>query len=238
MSGHSKWANIKNQKAATDAKRGKSFSKLISLITAAAKSGPDLESNPKLRMLVDKAKGANMPQDNIERAIKRGSGIGSEGIEMDETIYEAYGPGGSAVLIKTITDNKNRALGSVKQTLNKYNAKLASPGSVLYLFKEKGYLVVSLNLWNDNLELKAIENGTDDIVKDDENVILYTAPDKLSNLISAIQNDIPIIESNIAYVADTKIDMDSENDYKAFTDFIEALEDNDDVAEVFHNVLV
>lgn len=238
MSGHSKWANIKNQKAATDAKRGKSFSKLISLITAAAKGGPDLESNPKLRMLVDKAKAANMPQDNIERAIKRGSGAGSEGVEMDETVYEAYGPGGSAVLIKTITDNKNRALGSVKQMLNKYNAKLASPGSVLYLFKEKGYAVVSLSLWNDDLELKAIENGADDIIKDEESVTLYTAPEKLSNLISTIKNDIPIIESNIAYVADTKIDMDSESDYKSFTDFIEALEDNDDIAEVFHNVLI
>ena len=238
MSGHSKWANIKNQKAATDAKRGKSFSKLISLITAAAKGGPDLESNPKLRMLVDKAKAANMPQDNIERAIKRGSGTGDDGIQMDETVYEAYGPGGSAVLIKTITDNKNRALGSVKQMLNKYNAKLASPGSVLYLFKEKGYAVVSLSLWNDDLELKAIENGADDVIKDDESVTLYTTPDKLSHLISTIKNDIPIIESNIAYVADTKIDMDSESDYKAFTDFVEALEDNDDIAEVFHNVLV
>lgn len=238
MSGHSKWANIKNQKAATDAKRGKSFSKLISLITAAAKGGPDLESNPKLRMLVDKAKGANMPQDNIERAIKRGSGTGEDGVQMDETIYEAYGPGSSAVLIKTITDNKNRALGSVKQLLNKYNAKLASPGSVLYLFKEKGYATVDLNAWNDNIELKAIENGADDIKKDDESVTFYTSPDKLSALIGSLKSDLDIIESNIAFVADTKIDMEAESDYTAFMNFIEALEDNDDIAEVFHNVLV
>ncbi len=237
MSGHSKWANIKNQKAATDAKRGKSFSKLISLITAVAKGGPDLESNPNLRVLVDKAKAINMPQDNIERAIKRGAGADSEGVAMDETLYEAYGPGGSAVLIKTITDNKNRALGSVKQLLNKYGVKLASLGSVLYLFKEKGYAVASLSAWSDNLELKAIENGTEDIKKDDESVTLYTTPEKLSALINSLKNDISIIESNIAYIANNKIDMNSEKDYETFTNFIGELEDDDDVAEVFHNVL-
>jgi YebC/PmpR family DNA-binding regulatory protein len=237
MSGHSKWANIKNQKAATDAKRGKSFSKLISLITAAAKGGPDLESNPKLRMFVDKAKAANMPQDNIERAIKRGSGTGGEGIEMDETIYEAYGPGGSAVLIKTITDNKNRALGSVKQLLNKHNAKLASPGSVLYLFKEKGYAVIDGNAWNDSLEMKAIEAGADDFKKEDDSVTVYATPDKLNSLIAILKSETPIIEHSIAYVANDHIDMESQDDYNAFLSFIEDFEDNDDVAEVFHNVL-
>lgn len=237
MSGHSKWANIKNQKAATDAKRGKSFSKLISLITAAAKGGPDLESNPKLRMFVDKAKAANMPQDNIERAIKRGSGTGGEGIEMDETIYEAYGPGGSAVLIKTITDNKNRALGSVKQLLNKHNAKLASPGSVLYLFKEKGYAVIDGNAWNDSLEMKAIEAGADDFKKEDDSVTVYATPDKLNSLIAILKSETPIIEHSIAYVANDTIDMESQDDYNAFLSFIEDFEDNDDVAEVFHNVL-
>jgi YebC/PmpR family DNA-binding regulatory protein len=237
MSGHSKWANIKNQKAVTDAKRGKSFSKLISLITAAAKGGPDLESNPKLRMFVDKAKAANMPQDNIERAIKRGSGTGGEGIEMDETIYEAYGPGGSAVLIKTITDNKNRALGSVKQLLNKHNAKLASPGSVLYLFKEKGYAVIDDNAWNDSLEMKAIEAGADDFKKEDDSVTVYATPDKLNSLIAILKSETPIIEHSIAYVANNTIDMESQDDYNAFLSFVEDFEDNDDVAEVFHNVL-
>jgi len=237
MSGHSKWANIKNQKAATDAKRGKSFSKLIALITAAAKGGPDLESNPKLRMLVDKAKAANMPQDNIERAIKRGSGTGGDGVEMDETIYEAYGPGGSAVLIKTITDNKNRALGSVKQLLNKHSAKLASPGSVLYLFKEKGYAVIDSKAWNDNFEMKAIEAGADDFKKDEESVTIYTDPDKLATLIAALKSETPIIETNIAYVAINSIDMESQDDYNAFLSFVEDFEDSDDVAEVFHNVL-
>ncbi len=237
MSGHSKWANIKNQKAAADAKRGKSFSKLISLITAAAKGGPDLESNPKLRMFVDKAKAANMPQDNIERAIKRGSGTGGEGIEMDETIYEAYGPGGSAVLIKTITDNKNRALGSVKQLLNKHNAKLASPGSVLYLFKEKGYAVIDGNAWNDSLEMKAIEAGADDFKKEDDSVTVYATPDKLNSLIAILKSETPIIEHSIAYVANDHIDMESQDDYNAFLSFVEDFEDNDDVAEVFHNVL-
>ena len=237
MSGHSKWANIKNQKAATDAKRGKSFSKLIALITAAAKGGPDLESNPKLRMLVDKAKAANMPQDNIERAIKRGSGTGSDGVEMDETIYEAYGPGGSAVLIKTITDNKNRALGSVKQLLNKHSAKLASLGSVLYLFKEKGYAIIDSKAWNDNFEMKAIEAGADDFKKDEESVTIYTDPDKLTTLVAALKSETPIIETNIAYVAINSIDMESQDDYNAFLSFVEDFEDSDDVAEVFHNVL-
>jgi YebC/PmpR family DNA-binding regulatory protein len=237
MSGHSKWANIKNQKAATDAKRGKSFSKLIALITAAAKNGPDLESNPKLRMFVDKAKAANMPQDNIERAIKRGSGTGGESVEMDETIYEVYGPGGSAILIKTVTDNKNRALGNIKQLLNKHNAKLASVGSVLYLFKEKGYAIINGNAWNDNLEMKAIEAGADDFKKDDDCVTIYASPDKLNSLIAVLKNETPIIEHNIAYVANDSIDMESQDDYNSFLSFIEDFENNDDVAEVFHNVL-
>lgn len=134
MSGHSKWSNIKHQKGAADAKRGKLFSKISRLISVAAKEkGADPENNPKLRTAIDKAKEANMPKDNIERAIKRGTGQ-LEGAQMEEVIYEAYGPAGTAIIIQGITDNKNRTLSEIKAILNKHGAKMAETGSVRYMF--------------------------------------------------------------------------------------------------------
>jgi len=138
MSGHSKWSSIKHRKAITDAKRGKIFSKLSRLISIAAKEkGGDPESNPKLRMAIEKARQMNMPKDNIERAVKRGTGQ-LEGVKMEEIIYEAYGPAGVALIIEGITDNKNRTLSEIKHTLGRFNGKLAEAGSVKYLFDKKG----------------------------------------------------------------------------------------------------
>lgn len=137
MSGHSKWSKIKHDKKITDSRRGKSFDKISRLISVAAKEkGSDLETNPKLRMAVEKAKSINMPKDNIERAIKRGSGKLEEA-NIEEVLYEAYGPSGTALIIKGITDNKNRTVAEIKNILNKFNGKLAEPGSVQYLFDKK-----------------------------------------------------------------------------------------------------
>lgn len=138
MSGHSKWSTIKHKKATTDARRGKVFSKISRLISVAAKEkGGDPETNPKLKLAIEKAKGANMPKDNIEKAIKRGTGQ-LEGVKMEEFIYEAYGPAGVALIIEGITDNKNRTLAEIKYILNRFSGKLANSGSVKYLFDKKG----------------------------------------------------------------------------------------------------
>ncbi len=138
MSGHSKWSNIKHQKGIADAKRGKLFSKISRLISVAAKEkGTDPESNPKLRTAIEKAKEANMPKDNIERAIKKGTGQ-LEGSQIEEVAYEAYGPAGVALIIQTITDNKNRTLSEIKSVLNKHGAKMAEAGSVRYMFRRQG----------------------------------------------------------------------------------------------------
>jgi YebC/PmpR family DNA-binding regulatory protein len=137
MSGHSKWSKVKHQKAITDVRKGKIFSKMAKMITIAARKGGDAEMNPGLRLAIEKAKSANMPNDNIERAIKRGTGEDKEG-QLEEVTYEAYGPNGTPLIIETITDNKNRTLSEIKHILNNHNSKLAQAGSVKYLFEKKG----------------------------------------------------------------------------------------------------
>jgi len=142
MSGHSKWAKVKYQKAQKDPKRGQAFSKLSNLITVASRNGTDIETNPKLRLAVEKARELGMPKENIERAISRGSGNGTEGKQLEELMCEAYGPGGTAILIQAITDNKNRTLAELRHLLQNYDAKPANSGSVSYLFKETGRITL------------------------------------------------------------------------------------------------
>jgi len=181
MSGHSKWSKIKRQKGATDQKRGALFSKLTKAITIAAKNGTDPSMNFQLRIAVDKAKQANMPKDNIDRAIKK-----AEGAEkMEEITYEAYGPGGTAFLIEAATDNKNRAVTEIKTTLIRNGGKLAESGSVSYLFKRVGQIVIDTENY-DEAELAAIDAGAEDIEEGDKQIFIYTDPKKLEEVRKAL----------------------------------------------------
>lgn len=176
MSGHSKWASIKRAKGATDAKRSALFSKLAKGISVAARNGADPEMNFQLRLAVDKAKAANMPKDNIDRAIAKASGAGAAA--MEEIMFEAYGPGGTAFLIETATDNRNRTVGEVKAVLNRNDGKLAEAGSVGYLFKKRGQIVLETNDV-DAAELAAIDAGAEDVEAFEGKVFIYTDPKEL-----------------------------------------------------------
>ena len=177
MSGHSKWSTIKRKKGAADAKRGKIFTKLIrEIATAARMGGGDVDANPRLRLAVEKARSANMPKDNIERGIKKGTGAG-EGEAYEEVVYEGYGPGGTAILIEALTDNKNRTVGEVRHALTKHGGNLGASGCVAYLFEKKGLLSFeSEGIDSDALLEEALEAGADDVVESDGLLEVVTSP--------------------------------------------------------------
>ncbi|MCK4888368.1 MAG: YebC/PmpR family DNA-binding transcriptional regulator, partial [Candidatus Aminicenantes bacterium] len=180
MSGHSKWASIKHKKAATDAKRGKIFTRLIKEIMIAAKDGGgDPESNPKLRTAVDSAKSVNMPNDNIKKAILRGTGE-LEGVNYEDISYEGYGPGGIAILIECLTDNKNRTVAEVRHTLGKYNGNLGESGCVGWMFTKKGLILIEKDkIEEDELLEIVLENGAEDMTDDDDNFAVTTTTETL-----------------------------------------------------------
>jgi YebC/PmpR family DNA-binding regulatory protein len=188
MSGHSKWSTIKRKKGAVDAKRGKIFTKLIREIATAARiGGGDPDSNPRLRLVIDKAKTANMPKDNIQRAIQKGAG-GGEGESYDEIVYEGYGPGGTAILIETLTDNKNRTVSDVRHVLSKNGGNLGASGSVAYLFEKKGILSFErAGIDADTLMEAALEAGAEDIVEGEETIDVVTTPAEFSEVKEALE---------------------------------------------------
>jgi len=237
MSGHSKWAKVKYQKAVKDPKKGKAFSKLTNLITVAAREGGDLETNPKLRLAIEKAKALGMPKDNIDRAIQRGTGEGSEGKKLEELICEAYGPGGTAILIQVITDNKNRTLAELRHLLSIYDAKMANSGSVRYMFQETGKITVSKISWNDTLALKTIEKGAEEIKEKDEIVEIYTSVSNLNNLKTFIEDNLPGIqmEASIDFVAQQPVSINDEALKNKLETLFNALDENSDVEEIFSN---
>ena len=177
MSGHSKWSTIKRKKGAADAKRGKIFTKLIrEIATAAGLGGADPDANPRLRRAIDKARGANMPKDNIERAIKKGTGA-SEGAAYEEVLYEGYGPGGTAVMVETLTDNKNRTVGEVRHVFSRYGGNLGASGCVNYLFEKKGLLQFDgEGLDTDALLEAALDAGADDVQEEGDSITVVTSP--------------------------------------------------------------
>ena len=240
MAGHSKWAKVKYQKAVKDPKKSKAFSKLTALITVAAKQGSDLESNSKLRLAVDKAKEIGMPKDNIEKAIKRGSGEINEDEKLEEIMYEAYGPGGSALLIQTITNNKNRTLAEIKHILNKNQAKIAEAGSVLWQFKETGKIILPKEEWNDNLSLEAIEKGAEEIKEENKQVIIYTQPQNLSlfkNFLSKfIDND--SIETEIDFVNQQPVIISDQETKDRLEQLFDELDEHNDVGEIYSNAQI
>ena len=236
MAGHSKWANIKHRKARQDAKRGAVFTKIIRELTVAAKEGgPVVEDNPRLRLAYDKALSANMAKDTINRAIQRGAG-GQEGQNLEEVVYEGYAPGGVAVLIKTLTDNKNRTVSEIRHAFTKYGGNLGTSGSVAYMFEAKGKILVSADSSNDDFYELALEHGATDLVDLDEGKSeIVCDPKDLSNLKEKLtENDYAVDASEVVMEAETNIKLDAEQSEKNIK-LTDVLEDLDDVQEVFTN---
>ena len=188
MSGHSKWSTIKRKKGAADAKRGKIFTKLIrEIATAAGLGGADPDANPRLRLAIDKARTANMPKDNIERAIKKGTGA-TEGAAYEEVTYEGYGPGGTAVMVETLTDNKNRTVGEVRHVFSRYGGNLGASGCVNYLFEKKGLIQFDTGgLDTDALLEAALEAGADDVQEEDDSLTVVTSPSAFEQVKRGLQ---------------------------------------------------
>jgi len=236
MSGHSKWSTIKRKKGAADAKRGKIFTKLIrELSTAARIGGGDLDSNPRLRLVVDKAKAANMPKDNIARAIQKGLG-NLDDSQFEEGVYEGYGPGGVAILIETLSDNKNRTVGEVRHALTKHGGSLGSVGSVAYLFEKKG--VVSLarkGLDVDGLMELALEAGAEDVVEGEDGVDVLTSPADFEKLRDAIANGgFEIVNAEVSMEPATTVHL-AGDEASSMLRLLDALEDLDDIQNVYAN---
>ncbi len=237
MSGHSKWHSIKHKKSALDAKRGKLFTKLIKEISVAARlGGGDIESNPRLRTAVLKAKLANMPKDNIDRAIKKGTGE-LEGVEYQELTYEAYGPGGVAILMNILTDNRNRTAAEIRNILSKGGGNLGETGCVSYLFKRKGIIAFDASKYNeDEIFEAALEAGAEDVTNDGETIEVITDPEDFETVLNALteagfENQM----AEVMMVPETTITLDEEKTRKALK-LIEILEDHDDVQSVATNL--
>jgi len=234
MAGHSKWANIKHRKGAQDAKRGKVFTKLIKEITVAAKGGPDLDANARLRTAVDKAKSENMPKDTIERAIKKGSG-GLDGVNYEEGSFEGYGPGGAAVIVEFMTDNRTRTVADVRHIFSKHNGSLGVSGSVAFLFDRKGLISFSKDQDFDTIFEAALEAGAED-VKDEGDVIeVLTDPNDFIEVRDAIaEKGLTWETAEITMIPQTTAKLEGKQ-AEQMLKLMEKLEDNDDVQNVYAN---
>ncbi len=236
MSGHSKWHSIKHKKAAVDAKRGKIFTKLIKEISVAARiGGGDVEGNPRLRAAVQAAKGANMPQDNIRRAILKGTGE-LPGQSYEESIYEGYGPGGVAVLVEVLTDNKNRTVAEVRHIFSKHGGSLGESGSVLWMFDKKGYVAVKKEASSEEKLLEiALEAGAEDLQSDGDTYSLYTPLEAFEDVKRSIEEaGIEIEESSLTMIPQSEVHVEGKVAGQLLN-LMEALEDHDDVQNVFAN---
>lgn len=232
MSGHSKWATTKRAKESNDFKRSGLFTKLAKAIAIAARDGGDPEMNFKLRMAIDRAKKMSLPKDNIERAIKTGTGDNG-GTAIEEITYEGYGPGGIALIIETITDNKNRTVGEVKHTLSKLGGNLGGSGNVAWMFDRKGVIYLEETSLTDEQELIIIDSGAQDIIKDDESIIVYTADTDLHKVKDVLEkNNFNIAESKLEFVPKDKAVVENEEKVLKIMD---ALDDLDDVQNVYTN---
>jgi len=236
MSGHSKWSSIKHKKAATDAKRGKIFTKLIKEITVAARmGGGDIEANPRLRAAVQAGKAENMPKDNIERAIKKGTGE-LEGVSYEEIIYEGYGPGGAAVLVESLTDNKNRTVADIRSIFGKNGGNLGENGCVAWMFDKKGYIAVERSAVDeDTLMETALEAGAEDIREDNGNYEVITEPGDFEAIKEAINKaSIPFNDAEVTMLPQNTTNL-SGKEAEQMLRLMEMLEDYDDVQKVYTN---
>lgn len=235
MAGHSKWANIKHRKAAQDAKRGKIFTKLIrELTTASREGGSDPATNPRLRAAIDKALSNNMTRDTIDRAVKRGAGE-LDGQVLETIIYEGYGPGGTAVMVECMTDNRNRTVAEVRHAFSKSGGNLGTDGSVAYLFEKKGVISYQ-DLDEETVMEAALEAGAEDVeVNDDGSIDVYTQWDEFGQVKDALDAaGLEAVNAEVTMIPTTSAELDEETAPK-FMRLIDMLEDADDVQEVYHN---
>ena len=237
MSGHSKWSTIKHKKGAADAKRGKIFTRIIKEMTVAARmGGGDINGNPRLRAAVAEAKANNMPKDNIDRAIKRGTGE-LEGVTYEEITYEGYGPGGVALLVEAMTDNSNRTTPEIRHMFEKNGGNLGTPGSVRFQFDRKGYFVIDKKTVDeDKLMEVALEAGADDLRTDDPDTFEVTvSPDAFESVRQALEkNKIPTLEAKLGQIPQNYVKLD-ESKAKQMMRLMEMLDDHDDVQNVWSN---
>lgn len=235
MSGHSKWATIKHKKAATDAKRGSLFTKLIKEITVAARNGGNSDTNPRLRVAIERAKESSMPADNIDRAIKKGTGQ-LEGITYEDITLEGYGPGGVAIYIEGVSDNKNRTTAEIRTIFTKKGGNMAGAGSVAWMFEKKGYIVVSKKTVDeDKLMGVALDAGAEDMVVEEENYAIKTSPQdffKVKNAIDAVLIKSEDAEITLLPKSTVKLGPD---DAKKVLDLVDAIEEHEDVQHVYAN---
>jgi YebC/PmpR family DNA-binding regulatory protein len=234
MSGHNRWSKIKHTKALTDAKKSKGWTKLLKEVTVAAKSGGDVDGNPRLRTAVDKARAGNVPNDTIKRAIQKGTGeLAAESYE--ELLYEVYGPGGTAVVVEILTDNRNRTAGEIRKVLERGNAKLAAAGSVLYLFHKRGHLVFDKTVGEDALMEAALEAGADDVRADGEVFLVVTQPGNAHDVQEALEKKgMKPIHSEVGMYPENSVRLEGK-DAEAMIKLVGQLEDHDDVQNVYAN---
>ena len=234
MAGHSKWANIKHRKARQDASRGKIWTKVIREITVAAKGGPDPADNPRLRLALDKANAANMPKDTIKRAIQKGSGTGEMGA-LEELIFEGYGPNGVAILVETMTDNRNRTVADVRHAFTKFGGNMGTDGSVAYLFNKLGVVHIDLSHEEDEIMEIALDAGADDFSIQDDHYEIITSQGNLSKIVEAFKKkNIELLLAENTMRADTLINLDQEASEKVLK-IMNFMDDLDDVQEVHTN---
>ena len=236
MAGHSKWKQIKHYKAATDAKRGALFTKLIREITMAAKlGGGDPGGNPRLRLAIDTARSSSMPKENIERAVKKGTGE-LEGVNYSEVTYEGYGPGGVALLIDAVTDNPTRTVAEVRAKMTRLNGNLGTPNSVAWMFEKKGQVYVDAStIEEESLMEKALEAGAEDVAREDERFLVSTTPTDFHTVQDALKKaDVQIAEAELAMVPKNTVNVKGD-DAKSLFKLLEAIEDLDDVQKVWAN---
>jgi YebC/PmpR family DNA-binding regulatory protein len=237
MSGHSKWATIKHKKGAADAKRGKLFAKLIRQLEIAARSGGgDLDANPTLRSMYQKARSASVPVDTIERAIKRGTGE-LDGVTYEEVTYEGYGPHGVAIFVDGSTDNRNRTGAEIRSIFSKAGGSLAEPGAVAWQFERKGWIQVSSDIEEDDLMMTAIEAGADDVVAGDGAWVVTTDPHELMAVRDALEEaGVSASSAELTMIPVNTVELGTVGEARGVLALIEALEDHDDVADTYANV--
>jgi len=236
MSGHSKWSTIKRKKGAADAKRGKIFTKIGRELETAAREGPDPDVNFKLRLVIEKAKQANMPKENIERAIRRGAGL-EKGQVLVELTFEGYGPHGVAMLVQVTTDNRNRAVADVRMVFNQYSGNLGESGCVAWLFESKGYITIAVNDSDpDDLAMIAIEAGADDVTVADDLVEVFTMPEDFQAVRESLQEQgLAIDSAELAMIPKSLAQLGTKETFQAMN-LVEKLEELDDVQQVYSNL--
>ena len=236
MSGHSKWSTIKRKKGAADAKRGKIFTTLIKEITIAARlGGGDESANPRLRQAIDKAKGANMPADNIKRAIQKGTGE-LPGTSYDEYVYEGYGPAGVAIMMEVLTDNKNRTVAEIRHLMTKHGGNLGENGSVSWMFNKKGQIIIEKGGQNEDAMLEiALECGAEDFETEDEEFIITTDPSELMEVRDQLQSQGIEIKSAEVELIPNNLQTVEQKDVEKVLNLLEVLEDHEDIKNVYAN---